>query len=284
MNMQTVFIAGATGYLGRFLCAHYRQSGWTVKALVRNRANALQSALAADEFVEAEATDADSLQGLMAGADLVISALGITRQKDGLGYKDVDYQANLNLLEEAMRAGVDRFAYIHVLNADKMKGIALVDAKQAFVEALQVAPIASTIIAPSGYFSDMADFLAMARGNRVWLFGDGSLNINPIHGKDLAAATFEAIAAQKGWLDVGGPDILTHREIAELAFQALGKPARITCLPDWIRLAALSMVRRLAPFAVRGPAEFFLTAFGQEMVGAQKGEHRLKDHFASLVR
>jgi len=33
--------------------------------------------------------------------DTVISTVGITRQEDGLSYMDVDYQANLNLLEFA---------------------------------------------------------------------------------------------------------------------------------------------------------------------------------------
>ena len=33
--------------------------------------------------------------------DTVISTVGITRQEDGLSYRDVDYQANLNLLEFA---------------------------------------------------------------------------------------------------------------------------------------------------------------------------------------
>ena len=100
--MKTVFIAGATGYLGRHLCAEYGRRGWHVTALIRDAPRA--SDLAADTLVEAEATRAETLTGLMEGADLVVSALGITRQADGLSYQDVDFQANLNLLREAERA------------------------------------------------------------------------------------------------------------------------------------------------------------------------------------
>lgn len=279
--MRTVFIAGATGYLGRHVGRHYADTGWHVRALVRDADRA--GDLPAQQIVEAEATQPDSLRGVMEGTDLVISALGITRQRDGLGYREVDYGANLNLLEEAMRARVPRFAYVHVLNADKMRDVPLVEAKQAFVDRLRAAPVASTVIAPGGYFSDMADFLNMARGGRVWLFGDGQYRINPIHGADLAAASAEAIEAERDWLDVGGPDVLTHDQIAELAFTALGTPARITHLPDALRKVALLALKPGLPRSIAGPARFFLSAMGQDMVGTPVGTRRLRDHFAALV-
>ena len=205
------------------------------------------------------------------------------RELAGMGYREVDYGANLNLLSEALRAGVPRFAYVHVLNAPAMAEVPLVAAKAAFVRALQSADIASTVIAPSGYFSDMADFLAMARSGRVWLFGSGAGRINPIHGADLAAATAEAIAAGRGWLDIGGPDILTQTELAQAAFAALGKPARITRLPDWVRRAALAVLPRITPRRIHRPAQFFLTALGHDMVGTPYGSRHLADHFAAMA-
>lgn len=281
--MPKVFIAGATGYLGHFLCAEYQSRGWQVHALVRNADSGSATSLAADELVEAEATKPETLKGKMAGADLVISTLGITRQKDGLSYWDVDYQANLNLLNEAARAGVPRFCYVHVLGADKMRGVPLVDAKQAFVDALQAAEINSTIIAPSGYFSDMSDFLGMAKSGRAWLFGDGQFRLNPIHGADLAAATAEAIEAGENWLDVGGPDVFTHNQLAELAFSALGTEPRITRLPDFIRRAAIA-IAKILPQSIGGPLRFFLTGFGMDMMAPKYGSHHLKDHFEAEAR
>ncbi|MEQ8479491.1 MAG: SDR family oxidoreductase [Hoeflea sp.] len=279
--MKTVLVAGATGYLGRHLCSEYKRRGLTVLALVRDKTRAAD--ISCDRLVEAEATVPATLPGTMDSVDLVVSALGITRQADGLGCRDVDYQANLNLLEEAMRAGVSHFTYIHVLNADKMKGVPLVDAKAEFVCDLRRADIASTIIAPSGYFSDMGDFLAMARAGRVWLFGDGQHSINPIDGADLAAATADAVDAKTEWLDVGGPDSYTHIELAELAFRALGQPVKITRLPDWIRKTAIGILPWVTPRKVHGPAQFFLTAFGMDMVGQKRGTRRLEDFFAQKI-
>jgi len=43
--MKRVLIAGATGYLGRYLCAEYLARGWHVTALVRNKSTAACASL-----------------------------------------------------------------------------------------------------------------------------------------------------------------------------------------------------------------------------------------------
>ena len=280
--MKKAVIAGATGYLGRFLCAEYARSGYYVTALVRDadRAKGIQ----ADNIVVAEATYPASLQGVMTGADIVVSALGITRQADGLGYRDVDYRGNLNLLREAEVAGVERFAYIHVFNADKMRHVPLVAAKADFVEALLASQIKSTVIAPTGFFSDMKEILKMAQGGYVGLFGDGSLRVNPIHGADLARAVREATEAGLPWCDVGGPDVFSHRELAELAFATVQKPVHIRCVPDWVRRVIQWVLPRVTPRAVHGPMVFFLEAIGRDMVAPCHGERQLAAYFAECVQ
>jgi uncharacterized protein YbjT (DUF2867 family) len=274
-----VLVAGATGYLGRHLCAEHARRGHHVTALVRD---ATRAPYLADVLVEAEATRAETLGGIMDGIDLVVSSLGITRQADGLGYREVDTQANLNLLREAEATGVGRFAYVHVLHADAMAGVPLVDAKSAFVAALHASDIPATVVAPTGYFSDMGDIFEMARRGRVWLFGDGSKRLNPIHGADLAAAVADATQTGRGWAEVGGPDVMTQAEIARAAFAALGTEPRVTHLPDWTRRAALAVLPAL-PRRIGGPARFFLTALGLDMVAPRFGTRRLADHFADLA-
>ena len=279
--MKRVLIAGATGYLGRFLCEEYRARGWYVTALVR--AKATLEGLAADALVEAEATRPETLGGVMEGADLVISALGITRQKDGLGYWDVDYGANLNLLREAERAGVARFAYVHVFKAAEMAEVPLVAAKSAFVAKLQASPISSTVVAPTGYFSDMGELFEMAQKGRVGLFGSGLTRVNPIHGADLAAALASAVERGAAWADIGGPETFTQVELARLAFDTLGKRPRIYLFPDLIRRIALWALPRAAPRHVAGPLQFFLTATALDMEAPAFGQRRLADHFATLA-
>ncbi|MDJ0994921.1 MAG: SDR family oxidoreductase [Dinoroseobacter sp.] len=281
--MQTVLVAGATGYLGRYIVEHYMSMGWHVRALVRNADAARASGLEASELFEGEATNPETLHGIMDGADLVVSALGITRQRDGLTYWDVDFQANANLLEKALKHDVERFVYVHVLNAEKMQKVPLVAAKQAFVERLTAAPIKSTVIAPSGFFSDMGDFLKMAHSGRVWLFGSGQLKLNPIDGADLAEVISEAIREERDFVPVGGPDVLTQVELAEAAFAALGKSPKITILPDIIRRIALFLLPFTTRRHIHGPAVFFLSALGMDMVGDVSGKRRIADHFLYLA-
>lgn len=282
MKTKTVLVAGATGYLGRHIVTQYMTRGWHVRALVRNAKAARRAGLDATELFEGEATNPLTLHGAMDGVDLVISALGITRQRDGLSYWDVDFQANANLLTDAIAAKVERFAYIHVLNADKIQKVPLVAAKQAFVDLLQAAPIKSTVIAPSGFFSDIGDFLKMAESGRVFLFGSGTLELNPIDGADLAQVIASSIQKERDYVPVGGPDILTQNALAEAAFKALGKPAKITHLPDVLRRAALRVLPFVTPSTVHGPALFILSALGMNMVGDARGTKHVIDHFAEL--
>ena len=282
--MQTVFIAGATGYLGQRLVAAFKQKGWRVVALTRSAESAKAVPVPPDDWVVAEATRTGALRGALSGVDVVVSALGVTRQKDRLSPWNVDYQANKNLLDEAISAGVAHFAYVHVLNARAMLDVPLVAAKQAFADRLASAPIGHTVVAPSGYFSDMADFLRMAERGRVWLFGDGQNRLNPIHGDDLAEAVEIAVSQRQDHLQIGGPEALTHRQIAELAFAALGAKPRITCLPDGLRRIALSVLKLVRPKRLTGPAVFFLTAIGLDMVGQATGLRRLADFFAECQR
>lgn len=279
--MKRVFVSGATGYLGRYVCAEYQRRGWYVIALVRKTTHA--APIAADQLIEAQATQPATLKGVMTGVNLVVSCLGITRQADGLGYWDVDYQANLNLLREAERAGVERFAFVHVLRAADMAQVPMVAAKSAFVADLQNSEIATTVIAPTGYFSDMGDFLKMAQAGRVWLFGDGRKRINPIHGADLAAATADAVEAGLDWLDVGGPDVFMQKELAELAFAGLGTTPRIAFLPDIWRRVALRLLPYVTTRRTHGPARFFLSALALDMVGERHGTQHLKDYFENSL-
>ncbi len=113
--MKRVLIAGTTGCLGCYMCAEYQRRGWYVIALVPKTTKA--TSIAADQLVEAQAADPATLDGVMTGVDLVVSCFGIKQQADGLEYWNVDYQSNLNLLREAQRAGVDKFAHVHGLGA-----------------------------------------------------------------------------------------------------------------------------------------------------------------------
>jgi len=279
--MKKILVAGASGYLGRYVVKTFKQRGFWVRALGRDAAKLNSIGEYADELFIGEVTDPKSLDGLCDGIDVVFSSVGITRQKDGLTYRDVDYQGNRNLLTIAEESGVSKFVYVHVLNAEKLQHIAMIEAKQAFVDELKQSALAHTVICPSGFFSDMEEFLSMARSGRVYLFGDGSNRINPIHGADLAEVCADALEGPEPQLDVGGPDVFTYREIAELAFDVIGKPGKITCLPKKLVASAVRALRWVTPIKTYGPVQFLTAVMTMDVVGEPHGARQLASHFRS---
>ena len=117
--------------------------------------------------MEAEVTQPNTLQGVCKGVHKVISSVGITRQKDGLTYEQVDFQANKNLLDEALREGVRKFIYVSVFKGEAMRHIAIGAAKERFVDTLKASGLDYCIIRPSGFYSDMAVFLKMAKKDNM---------------------------------------------------------------------------------------------------------------------
>ncbi len=275
---KKVLLAGSTGYLGQYIAKQLISDGIDARLIVRNLKR-LDFDIRSVELARAEATKPETLKGLFQDVDTVISTIGITRQKDGLTYMDVDYQGNVNLLDEAKANGVRKFIYISVLNGDKLRNLKICDAKERFVDYLKSSGMDYCIIRPNGFFSDMGDFLKMAQGGKVYLFGDGTLKLNPIHGADLAKVCVEAIESSEKEINVGGPDILSQNEIAELALIAHSKKIKIVHLPDWIRKLTLWFIRTFTTQKIYGPMEFFLTTMVMNMVAPEYGINKLEDYF-----
>ncbi len=195
---------------------------------------------------------------------------------------DVDYQANMNLLQQAKQSGVKKFIYVSVLNGEKLKHLKICEAKERFVEELKASGLDFCIIRPNGFFSDMAEFYNMAKKGRIYLFGNGELKANPIHGEDLAVVCVDAIEKSDQEIVVGGPQTLTQNQIAATAFKILNKKPKITYIPNWVRIIILNGVKAFTGSKVYGPMEFFLTVMAMDMIAPEYGEHTLKDFFSKL--
>jgi uncharacterized protein YbjT (DUF2867 family) len=274
-----VLVAGSTGYLGRHVVRELHARGQEVRALVRSPAKLDPVRDAVDEIHRADATDPDALAGCCDGADVVFSSIGLMGKSSKLTCWQVDHAANRNLLEEARRAGVKKFIYTSVVRDPRLDKLELVRAKRAFEDELKRSGMPHTILYPNGFFSDMDEFLAMARKGRVYLFGDGSFRINPIDGADVAGAVADALAGGAEAIELGGPDVLTHEEIAHQAFRAIGNPPRITHVPLWPVTAGLVLMRRLTPLRTHQLIEFPLTVLTQDVLAPTAGRNHLAEHF-----
>lgn len=275
-----ILVAGATGYLGKYITEELLSKGFKTKIIVRNP----QKIAFHDRNLsieKAEVTQPNTLKGLFDDVRVVISCIGITRQKDHLSYMEVDFQANANLIDEAKRSGVEKFIYISVFNGEKLCNLKICEAKEKLGEYLKASGLAHCIVRPTAFFSDMGEFLKMAKTGKLYLFGDGNFKLNPIHGEDLAKVVVEAIEQDSKEIKVGGCQVFTQNEIGELALKTCGNSIKIIYLPDWIRRVILWSVRTFTSPKFYGPIEFFLSVMAMDMQAPayEKGKHRLEQFF-----
>jgi uncharacterized protein YbjT (DUF2867 family) len=281
MKPRRVLVAGATGYLGRFVATELKSRGHFVRALARSPHKLDDMRDQLDEIVRGEVTDPASLEGACDGIEVVFSSVGITKQKGGLTWKDVDYQGNKNLLEVAQRASVQKFIYASVFNGPNLRHLDIVRAHEDFVDVLKDSGIDYAVIRPTGFFSDMAEFYKMARRGRVYLFGRGDNKVNPIHGADLAVTCADALDGERQEIDVGGPEVLTYREIAQLALRVQGKPTRISSLPKFI-VKSIIFVTRVLNRHQGELLAFMATAMTSDVVAPRTGTRTLEAYFEAL--
>lgn len=281
--MKHILLAGATGYLGGYIARELKARGFHLTLLVRSAKKLEKMGLNADRIIEGDLRDEATYLDAFYRIDAVISTVGITRQRDGLSYMDVDYGINRLLLKHAERYRVKKFIYISVLHGQALRHLAICEAKERFVDLLQQSEVESTVIRPSGFFSDMGEFFEMAKRGRVYLFGDGNVQANPIHGADLAKLCVDALQLNEQTLEAGGPDVLSHHAIAVLAFSAAGKPVRITHIPDWIRTMLLKILPLVMSKARFGPIAFFLNVMAMQMCAPRYGHRTLEQHFKAIA-
>lgn len=282
--MKRVLLLGATGYLGSYIAKTLVKRGYQLHVVVRDKKKFEAMGLYADTIIEGSLSDAQTYAKGMRGVDVVISTLGITRQKDGLSYWDVDYGMNRLALNVALKHACKKFIYISVLHGQNLRHLEICDAKEQFVDALQASAIPATVIRPSGFFSDMTEFVDMAKRGRVYLFGDGLTLANPIDGSDLARVCVDAIDLEDKEIEVGGPEVLSHQQMAEIAFESVGKHVKITTIPDGVRKFLLAALPYLLSSSRFGPIAFFLNVMAIEMKAPRYGVKTLKEHFRSIEK
>lgn len=234
-SMQDVIvIAGANRDVGRELVRAASRRGLAVRALVRSpeRLGDLQSLCA--EICAVQVTDAATWKGVMDGARYVVSALEKTRQKDRVERGRIDVDASGNVFAEAARAGVERTGMLSVMGADPRSEVAMLRMKGEAEVALRATGVSFVSVRPNGFFSDMVDFLDMARRGTVWSIGDPDARFNPIGLRDLANFMIDAVldgAREDRALPVGGPELLSVRDIAAAAGRALNRRVRVKVVP-----------------------------------------------------
>ncbi len=219
---RIILVAGATGALGREAVRHCKERGYRVRALGRD-ASRLRQTVDADEIVHADALVQDSLRGVCDDVDAIISCLGasvIPELRHGRKpFTKIDYPANLNLIREAENASVRRFVYVSVFGAERLGRFDFVKAHEMVVDTLRRSRLEVSILRATGFHSSMQTILQIGGRIAVPEHNGGIPRTNPIHEADLAKLCVDAIEEPPGARDVGGPEALTRRQIAEIVLE-----------------------------------------------------------------
>lgn len=283
---EIIVVAGATGYAGRHVVEALDASGYRVRALVRSRERAeapgtfgapgLAGHVAGWRIVDY--LEPSTLRGVCEGADRVVSALGVTRQQASPW--DIDFLGNLRVLEDAERNGLASFLYVNVLRSESGTSLTM-RSKNAFSEVLRRSTVAGAIVNPSGYFSDVTDFLLLARKGIGFTLGSGDKRVNPIHGTDLAEFIVDRLAEVPGSWDVGGPDIFTYRGLEELAFRIAGRRPHLLSLGPATTRSLQWAADRVSP-RIGNLTRFFLESLCLDAVGTPTGTRHLEPYLRSV--
>ena len=273
-----VLLAGGFGHLGSDV----------LKSLVDAGHDVVAADMAIKELdfkgftpLKIDMTDKEKLKGVCDGKDVVITTVGLTKASKTVSAYDIDYGANKNLLEEAKRAGVKHFVYISVLKADKGRHIPMLDAKAMFEEELRKSGLTYTIFRPTGYFYDTAHIFQpkVEKGEVTLLKTKNEIKCNVIDTRDFADYIVEHMCDDNKEYDVGGREIYTYKEIAEMFFKAAGKTPVIKYAPPFL----FDMIILFAPKWKKGVIKFGKWTTTEDMVASvQTGKRSFKDYINEI--
>lgn len=277
-----VVLAGAFGNLGADILKALAGAGHEVVAA--------DMAVREIEGVSCEmrvidVTKPETLKGLCEGADAVVTTVGLTRTSATITNYDIDYQGNVNLLEEAKRAGVKRFVYISVIKADSDPNVPMLHAKAMFEEKLKESGLTWVIHRPTGYFYDIAKvFMPMIEKGTVTLLGKQDVHANVIDTPDFADFIVYHLTDENKTYDVGGKETYSYEEMAKMFFEAAGKPAVIKRAPVFL-FDVLALVNKWKKNGKEAIIRFSKWTLTHELVGRDTwGEHSFREYIKSCYR
>ncbi len=261
-----VVLAGAYGNLGADIFRSLLKAGHQVVA-----ADMIERDLGLTgdfRFVKMDVTKPESLKGLCDGADVVVSTVGLTKTSATVTNYEIDYQGNLNLLQEAKRAGVKHFSYVSVIKADKAPKVPMLHAKYLFEQELKKSGLGWTIYRPTGYFYDIVKvFKPMIEKGEVTLLGNKPVHANVISTEDFADFIVLHLTDNGKSYDIGGKETYSYEEIARLCFAAAGKEPVIKRAPAFL-FDVLAFVNKLKKNGKEAILRFSKWTLTEEMVGS----------------
>ncbi|WP_454623671.1 complex I NDUFA9 subunit family protein [Bradyrhizobium cenepequi] len=261
-NLETlVTVFGGSGFLGRHVVRALCKRDYRIRVAVRRPelAGHLQPLGKVGQIhaVQANLRYPASVQAAMRDSHVAINLVGILTESGGQTFEAVQAKGAEAVATAASAEGA-RVVHVSAIGADADSASAYARAKAAGEQAVLAASPSATILRPSLVFGPEDQFTnrfaAMARMSpAIPLVGGGLTRMQPAYVGDVAAAVADAVDGKTrpgATYELGGPEVLTMREIMETILEITDRDRALVSLPFGLA-KILAMFLQFAPGALK---------------------------------
>jgi uncharacterized protein YbjT (DUF2867 family) len=263
-RLATVF--GGSGFVGRYAVRALAREEWRVRAAVRrpDLAGHLQPMGAVGQIhaVQANVRYADSVRRAVQGAHTVVNLVGILFKSGAQTFHAVHVEGARTAARAAREAGARTLVHVSAIGADSRSRGRYGRTKAAAEAAVLAEFPGAVILRPSLVFGAEDQlfnrFAAMARVSPFLpLIGGGKTLLQPVYVGDVGdaiAAACDGRAKSGAIYELGGPEVITFRELLDRTLQWSGRRRlylRLAFgLAKLVALATTPLPNRLRPLTV----------------------------------
>lgn len=240
--MKTVFLTGATGFVGTEILKTLLDKGYRVKAFVRD-----VSKLAVNderiEIVKGDILDAESVHKGIVGSDVVINLVGIIREfpDKGITFENMHFIASKNVVDAAKANNIQRFIQMSANGTRKDAVSNYHKTKYKAEEYLVNSGLTYTILRPSLIYGEKDSFINMLNDFMKKLpifsyFGDGSYPMQPVSVKEVAEIFVKSIDNENTYnkiYSVCGKDVFTYKQLLQIIMEVTGRKRLLLSVPEF---------------------------------------------------
>jgi NADH dehydrogenase len=251
-GLVTVF--GGSGFLGAQAVRALAKKGLRVRVAVRNPGRAYKMRMLGDvgqiEVVQANVRAPQSVARALAGAEACVNLVGVLYETGRQKFQSVHAMGSHNIAEVAAAVGVRRFVHVSALGSDPDSPSKYGRTKAMGEAAVRELVPTASIVKPSivfgqgdGFFNKFGQLMTMSPV--MPLIGGGLTRLQPVYVGDIASAVADAVDGKTkpgSIYELGGPEVLTMREIIEIIMATTGRERMLVSLPfELAKLQALML-------------------------------------------
>ena len=254
---KPVLVTGATGLVGIHTCRELTKNGWQVRALIRDPAGAaLVLGQLPVEFRVGDVRDASALRSSLNGCGAVVHLAAIAIEKKTEKYADTNTAATERLISAARAENVQRVVFMSQNGADSRSRHPFLHSKGVAQDSIRTSGLEWTVLRPSVIFGPEDQFVnVLGRLIRLTLKifplpGGGSARFQPIAVDDVARVirlTLEKKETVRQSYDLGGPAVLSLREMTERILVAMGTTRTLVSVPIKVLRPIISLMQKVLP-------------------------------------